>query len=114
MVAHVIILELAFTGLVADRAIGGVVDQLELHDVVLDLSDVGGIEQHLHPRLGRGFASGDQRRSPVLDAHQAHAAVAVGAKGRVVAEVGNFDAGGGDGVDEVLPRLHLDLDSVDE
>jgi hypothetical protein len=32
----------------------------------------------------------------------------------MVAEVGNFDADGADGVDQVLARLDLDLDSVDK
>ena len=106
-VIHVIVLQGAFSGLVADRAVNGMVDQFEFQHVALDLLDMLGLEQHLHPLLHRCLAGRHQRRPAVLDTHQAHAAVAVGAQSRVVTEVRNFDTHHLEGIDQVLARFDL-------
>jgi hypothetical protein len=81
------------------------VDQFELEDIALDLFDMLRIEQHLHPLQRRRLASRNQRRAAVFNAHQAHSAVAVGAQGRVVAEMRDLDADCLEGIDQVLARL---------
>ena len=102
IVFHVEILELAFTGLITDGAVDRVVDQLKFHDVTLDPLDVVHIEQDFHPFGRPGLAGRHNRRPPLLDAHQAQTAVAVGAQSRMIAEMRNLDTDSAKGVDQVF------------
>ena len=112
IVGHVVVLQRTLAGLIADRTVGRVIDQLQFHDIVLDLLDLFGVELDLQPFGDRRLAGGNERRPAVFYADQAHAAVAIRTQGRMIAEVGNLDADYLEGVDEVFPRLHFNLLSV--
>jgi hypothetical protein len=103
IVRHVEVLQLAFTGLIADRAVDRVIDQLQFHDVALDPLDVVHIQKNFHAFSSPGFTGGHNRRAPVLDADQAQTAVAVGTQGRVIAEMGNFDTDSAKRINQVFP-----------
>src|SRR5690606_33841433 len=107
-----VVLELALAGLVADRAVERVVDQVELEDagasglrllaLSVDHLPVG----HLRDARGR------QLRHP-FDLDQAHAALGRRRKPRVVAIVRDPDARPLGGLDDPRPLRHLDLHAVD-
>ena len=102
VVFHVIILQLALAGLITDGAVDRMVDQFQLHNVALDFFDLVRIQLHLHAFSCPCFACRDQRRSAIFDTHQAHAAIAVCPKRRMVAKMGNLNADSTNSVDQIF------------
>ena len=97
-VAHCEILQLAFTTLVADRAVKRVVDQQKLHHRLLRFDRLVALGAHDHALRDRGGA-GRHGLGHFFYIDQAHAAVGRNAELLVVAEMGNVGAG-------LLGRMH--------
>jgi hypothetical protein len=91
-VAHGQVLQLAFTALVADRAVQRVVDEQELHHRLLRLDGLVALGAH-HHALGDRRGAGRHGLGRLLDVDQAHAAVGRDAELLVVAEVRDVGAG---------------------
>jgi len=109
---HVVFLEAAFAGLVADGAVHGVVDEQELEHVADRLADavVVGPDHHAvaHRRAAR-----DLQLRDALDLHQAHPAVARDRQAGMVAVVGDVNAVVKGGLQDRLAGYGLDGASVD-
>src|ERR1700737_3901663 len=112
VVLHVVILELALAGLIADGAIDGVIDEVELHAAALVLLHRGALSVDLHPLLHPDLAAGHQAAGRVAGLDQAHAALAGDRQPGVVAEIGDGDADAARRLDEVVARVRLDRDAV--
>ena len=86
-VLHVLILQVALAGLIADRTIDWMIDEQEFQRVLLGF--LGLFAGHLgldhHALVDRG-AAGDLKFRKLLDVDQAHAAIAVYRKVFVIAE----------------------------
>ncbi len=108
-----VVLEAAFAGLIADRAVQRVVDEQELHDRPLRLVGVrrGGADDHavLH-HLG---GAGGLELAHAFDLDHAHAALADDRQARVIAVVGDLNSDLESGFDQVGAGGHLDRASVD-
>ena len=89
-VSHRQILQLAFTALVADRAVQRMVDQQEFHRRLLCGSRFRRACEYFHALANRRRA-GDQRFRRVVDLDQAHAAVGSDAQLFVITESRDVD-----------------------
>ena len=121
-IGHRLILQVAFTALIADRAIQRVVDEQEFHHPFAGLLDHRGIGLH-NRRLAfgagpqvthlHGAGSGGLGR-PADDFHKTHPAVARDRQTFVVAETGNFDPRLLARLDQGHRALDLDFLAVDD
>ena len=111
-VLHVVVLEFALAGLVADRAIDGVVDEQEFeHRGLRRLGSVArGLDDHA---VGHARVAADLQLGHLFDFDQTHAAVARNAQARVVAVVRHFHAGPLRGLDDVQPVFDRHFAAVD-
>ena len=109
---HRLVLQVAFSALIADRAVQGVVDQQELHDALARLMDRWRVGVDHHAVAGRHGAGGD-RLGRALHLDQAHAAVAGDRQAVVVAEARDLGAGQLAGLQHREAARDLDLLAVD-
>ena len=86
------VLERTLAALVTDGAVERVIDEQELEDTRARVNDIRGLGVHHHALGDRRRARGLQLRH-LLDLHDADAAGPVDSEARVVAVVGNPDAG---------------------
>ena len=112
-VPHVLVLQVALAGLVADRAVDGVVDQQELERRPVGLGRLLGVRVDHHAVPSTCGVAGDLELGHLLDLDQAHAAVAVHGEVRVPAEAGDADPELLRGLDDGGPVRDLDLPAVD-
>ncbi len=110
-VPHVLILQVAFAGLVADGAIDGVVDEQELEGGAPGLVHLRCARVH-HHTVGDDRVARDLELGHLLDFDQAHAAVAVHCQIRMPAEVGDVDSDLVGSPDHRRSRGDLDLLAV--
>ena len=121
-ICHRLILQIALTALVANRAIERMVNQEELHDTFAGLFNHRGIGLH-----DRRLAL--RTRAQIADLHRAgggwlwraahnfdqtHAAVASNCKAFVVTETGDFDARHFAGLNEGHRPINFDLGSIND
>ncbi len=111
-VLHRVVLEKALSGLIADRAVEGVVLEQELHHRLARLPHSLGIGQHHHAVLGDGGTRGDQARH-ALHLDETDATLTDHAQAGVVAVGGNLDARLGGGIHEVGALGHPNLVAID-
>lgn len=106
VVHHVIILKLAFAGVVANRAIEGMAEEQEFEDSLIDLFDGFGIGIDGHS-IGNGGITGDGQHFPAVHFHfdLAHPATAGDGQSRMITEMGDFDTNLAAGFDQVDSRF---------
>src|SRR6266511_1986435 len=120
-VGHGLILQIAFTTLVADRAIERVVDQQEFHHAFARLAhqwrlgeDLGRLAVRPGPAVAHAPGAGGHRLRRALQLDQAHAAVAGDREPFVEAEARDFRACGLAGLQQRVVRRDVDLFAVDD
>jgi hypothetical protein len=86
VVLHVVILQPALAGLIADRTVDRVIDQQKLQDGFPRGQDFGTLRQDRHA-LGHLRIAGDLQLGHLLDLDEAHAAISRDGKLRVIAVV---------------------------
>ena len=91
-VGNRLILQVAFTALVAYRAIERVIDEQEFHNPLARLVHAGGFGMHNHAGSGGHGAAGDGL-GHFFHLHQTHAAVAGDGKAVMVAKARNLASG---------------------
>jgi hypothetical protein len=116
---HIVVLEPALPGLIANGAVQRVIDEQELHDGLAHREDLGTLGQHGHA-LGDLRVAGNLQLGHFFDFHEAHAAIAGNRQFRMVTVVRDrnsrfssrlndgFALGGADffAVDGDLDRFH--------
>jgi len=109
---------MAFAAFVADRAVVGMVHHQKFGDARAEGLCLGIVHRDAHAFGQRGHAGHDDPAARVLIVlellHCALTAGAHGMHGRVPAEIGEVEAQGQAGLEEVLVRLHLVGFVVDE
>ncbi len=95
-----VVLQIAFTGLVAGGAVESVIDKVHLQNVLTSLCRPGRVREELDPFLEHGGAGFDQPAALAKDLDRANAARSPGPKQRLVAQVGHFDADGASGFED--------------
>src|SRR3989454_3623636 len=111
-VLHVVDLEPALAGLVADRAVERVIDQVELHDRLARLAHPVGLREDDHA-VGGDRVAGDRGPRRLLEVDHAETTLAGDREAGVIAIVRDLDAGAAGGLDEVGPGRDLDLLAID-
>ncbi len=111
-VAHGQVLQLAFTALVADRAVQRVVDQQKFHDRALGVDGLGRTGMH-HHAVGDRRGTGRQGLGRLFDFDQAHAAVGCDAEFLVITEMGDVQARRVGSLDDHAAFCGFDLKPVD-
>ncbi len=103
-----VVLQQALAGLVAHRAVERVIGEQELHDRVARLADALRGVRLDHHAVGHRGGAGDREAGLALDLDHADPALADDRQVRVVAEVGDVDAGEAGGFDQVGAGRDLD------
>jgi hypothetical protein len=105
---HVEVLEVAFTCLITDGAIQGMIDQEKFEHGPASVSDLVGISADLHAFLDLSVAS-DGQLGHVFDFDQAHPATSGDGKPGMVAVAGDIRSEFFSGLNHGGPRFYLDL-----
>ncbi len=92
-VTHRLVLQVALTALIADRAVQWVVDEQKFHHAAAGVAHHLAVGMDDHAVGHRIAAGGDRFGRRLLDLDQTHAAIASNGQPFVVAEARNFDPG---------------------
>jgi len=111
-VLHVLVLEVALAGLVADGTVDGMVDEQELEGGAMGLGRLLALRVH-HHALRHQRVAGDLELGHLLDLDQAHAAVPVDGRSGLPAEVRDLGPELQRRLDDGGPRRDLDSLPID-
>ena len=107
-----ILLQDTLAGLIADRAIEGVIDQDEFQHAFTGLFDLGRFGEDDHAIGGDGRA-GRHGLGHLLHLHQAHPAVGFHLEFRVITKIRYLNPQPFGGLDNIRPRIDCDVAIID-